>query len=308
MRFDRGMILSIAGHGAILAWALISFARPLESDQSALFPVDVLTADEFSQLTAGTEKAKPQPQPKPVAEKIGEAQPIEDPNAKVVPKKDLLAATDKNTPEPEPKKPDPKPAVAPPEPKTETKAADKKEPEQKVDPIAEALKKDEAKKPDKKVEKKPQPEKKEYTPQKQYTWDPRRAQEKISKQDSTRLAAAGSEINTVASLGASSGAAATLSASEIDAIRRRLDKNWNKPPGLQNSGIVVEFSIRLRPDGRLAASPQITTRGNGPLYDALKESARRAVLLSEPFDFLSPARYELWKELDLAFKANEDPR
>ena len=91
--------------------------------------------------------------------------------------------------------------------------------------------------------------------------------------------------------------------SEIDAIRRRLSNNWNKPPGLVNSQIEIDIFIRLRPDGSLAETPKINSRGSGPLYDAVRDSAMRAVLRSAPFNMLNPSRYELWKDLDLTFKA-----
>jgi hypothetical protein len=107
MRIDRGMVLSLAGHGAVLLWALISFARPLETKPLDSMPVDIISADEFTKITAGVEKAAPQPDPKPLVEKIAEAKPVEDINAKVVEKKEVTATTSEQTPEPKPKQPDP---------------------------------------------------------------------------------------------------------------------------------------------------------------------------------------------------------
>jgi outer membrane biosynthesis protein TonB len=304
MRIDRGMILSIAGHSAFLLWALVSFARPLETAPLDMFPVDVLTTEEFSRITAGTEKAQKTETPKPVVEKIAEPKPAEDLNAKVTEKKEVQATTSESTPEPAPKQAEPKPAAAPPEPKQEAKAPEKKEPEQqKIDPIAEALKKDDTKKPDKKVENKPQPVKKPEPQQPKF--DPRKVAALLDKRDPQRLAAAGSAINTTASLGAPKGAEASLSANEIDQIRRRLTSNWNKPVGATNSGIVIDIDLDLLPDGRLAAEPVVTTRERGPLYDAVRESAIRAIRASAPFDMLSRARYEHWRRLALTFKVDD---
>lgn len=299
------MTISMIGHGAVLVWALVSFARPLETKPYDMMPVDIISTDEFSKMTAGVQQAPQQEAPKPLVEQIAEPKPVEDPSAKVVEKKEVTAAIEESVPlpEPKPKQPDPKPAAAPPEPKTETKAPDKKEPEQKTDPIAEALKKDDAKKPDKKAETKPQPVKKpEPQPPK---FDPRKVADLLDKRAPQRMAAAGANLNSTASLGTSRGAEPTLSMNEIDAIRRRLSNNWNKPPGLDSTGIVVDIFIRLQPDGSLAGPPEVTARGNGPLYQAVRDSALRAVLRSAPFDMLSRNRYELWKDLDLTFKADD---
>ena len=302
MRMRGGIAISLVGHGAVLLWALVSFARPLDPKLYDTMPVDLISAEEFSKMTTGAEKAPPQEQPKPLVEKIAEAKPVEDVNAKVVEKKEVTAAISETAPEPKPKEPDPKPAAAPPEPKTEAKAPEnKKEPEQKIDPIAEAIKKEETKKPEKKVETKPQPVK---TPEPQQPkFDPRKVAELLDKRSPQRLASAGASLNSTASLGAPKGQEAALSMNEIDAIRRRLSNNWNKPAGLANSQLEIDIFIRLRPDGSLAEPPKINSRGSGPLYDAVRDSAMRAVLRSAPFNMLNPSRYELWKDLDLTFKA-----
>jgi outer membrane biosynthesis protein TonB len=300
MRIDRGMVLSIAGHGAFLLWALISFAHTRPNDLSEAFPVDVLTASEFSQITAGSEQAKPQEQPKPVVEKVADpTPPVEDINAKVVEKKEVTASTTETMPEPAPKEPEPKAAAAPPEPKQETKAPEKaKDPDPKVDPIAEALKKDDTKKPEKKVEQKPQPQKKPE-PQKP-KFDPRKVAALLDKRDPQRLAAAGSQLNSIPSLGTAKGAAKELSASELDLLRRKLRNNWSVPPSA-SPDMEVRIFLTLRRDGTLASEPQVQTRGTGGAYAALRDSVIRAIKASQPFDMLRPEHYEIWHELDATF-------
>lgn len=280
----RATVISLVGHGAILAWALLSFARPFEKLEGEMFPVDVLTASDFSKIAAGDLKAPPSETPKPVVDKIAEpTPPPEDPTASVD-KREVKAAVEESRSEPTPPKPEPKPV-------------EKAEPEKKIDPIAEALKKDEAKKPEKKPEPKPQPEKKEA---KERKFDPRQIQANLDKRKPTRLVAAGSELNSVVSRGAPSGSAPVLTADEKAQIQRRLTRNWHLA-GIDNKDIVVGIYVQLRIDGTLAAEPEITTRGSGPAYDAVKRSARAAVMASVPFEFLKPARYEYWKELDLDF-------
>lgn len=300
-----GMTISVIGHGAVLVWALVSFARPLETKPLDTMPVDIISADEFSKMTAGVEKAPQQETPKPVAEQIAEAKPVEDPNAKVVEKKEVTAAAEQTVPmpEPKPKQPDPKPAAAPPEPKTESKAAEKDEPEQKVDPIAEALKKDDAKKPDKKAETKPQPVKKpQPRPPK---FDPRKVAALLDKRAPQRMAAAGETLNSTPSLGAPTGLAARMSQTELDALRARLMSLWNPPAGSRNvQELIVQVRVKLSPDGRVVGAPQVLNNGGNVLFQAARDSALRAIYRGQPFDMLKPAHYEIWKEMDITF----DPR
>ncbi|MEA2985325.1 MAG: hypothetical protein QOD94_1579 [Alphaproteobacteria bacterium] len=299
MRMKGGMTISLIGHGVVLVWALVSFARPLETRPLDTMPVDIISADEFSKMTAGAEKAPPQPQPKPLVEKVAEAKPVEDLNAKVVEKKEVAATTSETTPEPKPKEPDPKPAAAPPEPKTETKAADKKEPDQKVDPIAEALKKDDAKKPEKKAEAKPQPVKKpEPQPPK---FDPRKVAALLDKRDPTRLAAAGAAFNTTASLGAPRGDAPQLSQNELDALKARITQCWAMPAGNDTGRMVIDVRMQLRRDGSLEVNPTVETPIANPLARSVAESAITAIRKCAPYSFLPVAKYENWKDVTVAF-------
>lgn len=300
------MTISAIGHGAVLVWALVSFAPPLDVTPAESMPVDIVSADEFTKLMAGAKNAPKAEKPKPVAEKIGEQKPVEDPNAKVVEKKEIVAAAE-SVPTPQPelklKQPEPKPAAAPPTPKSEAKTPEKKEPEQKVDPIAEALKKDDAKKPEKKAETKPEPVKKP-TPQPP-KFDPRKVAALLDKRESQRVAAAGETLNSTASLGAPAGTAARISQTELDALRARLMALWNPPAGARiPEELIVQVRIRLNPDGSLVGAPRVLSAGDSPLYQAARDSALRAIFRGQPFDMLSPATYELWKEIDITF----DPR
>src|SRR5262249_47380105 len=152
-------------------------------------PIEVISAADFSQLTAGAANAPKAETAKPLVEKVGERKPVDDPMAKVD-KKEVKAATD--APPPEPKPPAP---------------AEKKPAEPKRDLVADALKKDEAKKPEpKKVEAKaPTPPKKEQ--QQQPKFDPRKVEALLNKQTPQRFAATGETINDAINLGAPSGTA-----------------------------------------------------------------------------------------------------
>jgi outer membrane biosynthesis protein TonB len=302
---NGGMTISAIGHGAVLLWALVSFAHPLDMKPAESMPVDIVSADEFTKLTAGAKTAPQTEMPKPVVEKIAEEKPVEDPDAKVVEKKAVAATTAESAPipEPKPRPPEPKPAAAPPEPKSEAKAPDKKEPEQKIDPIAEVLKKDDAKKPDKQAQTKPEPVKKPAPQPPKF--DPRKVAALLDKRDSQRLAAAGTTLNSTASLGAAPGAAARISQTELDALRARLMSLWNPPAGARNvEELIVQVRVRLDPDGSVVGAPRVLNTGGSLLFQAARDSALRAVYRGQPFDMLSPATYEVWKEMDITF----DPR
>jgi hypothetical protein len=54
----------------------------------------------------------------------------------------------------------------------------------------------------------------------------------------------------------------------------------------------------------LTAQPEVVSSGPGALYEAVAESAKRALLRAQPFDMLSATTYDLWNEIELTF----DPR
>ena len=254
-------------------------------------PVDIVSVSEFTQMTAGNKNAAKVEEQKPLVEKVAEAKPLEDPTAKVVEKKEVKAARE----------------APPPVPETKPAEPEKKVAEVKPDQVAEALAKDEAKKPEpKKTEAKPPtPQKKPAPPAPKF--DPKQVEALLDKRDSTRLAAAGDTLNNATSLGASSGASAQISISELDALRQRLAQLWTPPAGAKNpEELVVVFRIKLRPDGRLAPGPwpQLVSSGNSPLAIAARESAARALNRGQPFDMLKPEHYEQWKDIEITF----DPR
>ena len=289
---NKAYAISAVGHGVVLLWSVLSFAaKPLPTPPSEALPVDIVSVSEFTQMTAGNKDAPKAEAQKPLVEKVAEANPVEDPAAKVVEKKEVKAAR-----EPPPLVPESKPA----EP-------EKKATEAKPDQVADALAKDDAKKPEpKKAEvKPPTPQKKPAPPAPKF--DPKQVEALLDKRDSTRLAAAGDTLNNATSLGASSGASAQISLSELDALRQRLAQLWTPPAGAKNpEELVVVFRIKLRPDGRLAPGPwpQLVSSGNSPLAIAARESAARALNRGQPFDMLKPEHYEQWKDIEITF----DPR
>lgn len=306
MKVDKTLVASVALHVAVLGWGLVSFAaKSLEAPPPESMPVDIISADQFSKITAGS-KTGDKDKPKPLVEKIAEAKPVDDPVGKISEKPPVETAV-APTPPPKPaekpveKKPEP---VAEDKPKNEPKPVEKKPDPPKVDTIAEALKKDEAKKPTPKPEAKaaPTPPPK---PKQERTFDQSKIAALLDKRDPTRAAATGSELNSQASLGSARGTAQTLSQSELDALRARLTRLWNVQAGTERpEELIVDIRIRLTPEKRLAAPPEIVSRGTSPRYQAAADAAMRAVLQGQPYDMLRPATYDQWKDMIVTF----DPR
>jgi len=284
--FVVAIVVSIAVHIAVLVWSSLNFAaKPLPATQT--IAIDMISASDFSQLTAGAQNAPKAATARPLAEKVGERKPVDDPTAQLA-KKEVTAATDQAVPPPEPQPPAPQ---------------QKKQAEPKRDLIADAIKKDLAKKTEvKKAETKaPTPPKRQEQPK----FDPRKVEALLDRRTPQRVATGGETVNDTVALGAPSGTAAQLSQSEFDALIARLQQFWNTPAGASNPDeVTVVVRIRLKRDGTLAAPPMVLTSGRTPLFLASRDSAVRAVLRGQPFDMLRPEHYDQWQEIDINF----DPR
>jgi colicin import membrane protein len=268
--------------------AMVSFAPPrLPATPIDSIPINIVTDTNTSEMTRGTPTAPKQETKKPFVERVAEPKTIDNPAAQIAPR-EVTATTDA-------------PPPTPPEPKQEAK----KKAEPKRDLIAEAIKKDDAKKTEqKKVDAKiPTPPKRPPHPQPKF--DPREVAALLNKQTPQRKEATGSTLSDAPALGTARGTAKQLTQNELDALRARLAQLWNPPAGARNpQELVVAIRIRLKPDGTLAAPPQVTTSGQSQLFMAARDSAIRAVFRGQPFDMLRPETYELWKDIEVTF----DPR
>ena len=272
--------ISAGLHAAVLLWATISFTgKTLEATPVDSLPVDLVSEKDFSEITKGVKDAPKIEMPKPLVEKKAEEppKPVEEAKPKVTEKKEVQAAKD----------------VAPPP-----------EPQQaKPDPIAEKIKQPEEKQ-QAKIEQ-PLPPKK--PPQKQQPkFDADKIAALLDKRDPQRNAATGMEANATPSLGTPSGMAAQLSQSEIDALRARLMALWNPPVGMQDADqSQVTIRIRFRRDGTLATGPMVLTSGSGAQFNAMRDSAVRAVFVGQPYNMLRPDHYDMWKEIDFTFDTKQ---
>jgi len=275
MQMRMASAISTGLHAAVLLWALLSFSgKTFEVTPAESLPVDLVSEQDFSEMTKGAKDAPKAEKPKPLVEKKDEPKPAEDPVPKPTEKKEIKPTAQK-TPEPQPL---PKP-----------------------DPIAEKLKKQDEQKQQAKAE--PLPPKKPVRQQPKF--DANKIAALLDKRDPQRNAATGAELNSAPTLGTALGNAAKLSQSEIDALRARLMGLWNPPIGIQNpEEFVIRVRIRLDRDGKLSAPPLVLSSGSGTLYNSARDSAVRAVFQGQPFDMLKPEHYETWKDIEVTF----DPR
>ncbi len=276
----KATAISAGLHAAVLLWATLSFSgKTFDVTPAESLPVDFISEKDFSELTKGVKDAPKVEPPKPLVEKKAEEppKPIEEAKPKVTEKKELQAAKETAPPpEPQPPKPD---TIA-------EKLKQQDEPKQtKVDqPL-----------PPKKPPLKPQPK-----------FEPDKIAALLDKRDPQRNAATGVEANATPSLGTAAGTAAQLSQSEIDALRARLMALWNPPVGMQDaSQTQVTIRIRFRKDGTLAVGPQVITSGSGAQFNAMRDSAVRAVFVGQPYTMLRPEHYEQWKEIDFTFDTRQ---
>ena len=310
VRVDKTLIGSIALHVLVIGWGLISFsARSYEVPQESM-PVDIISSDQLAKITAGLKNGE-KDKPKPMVDKVADAKPIDEAIGKVTEKEPIVTdSTPKPVDKPVEKKPDPPKPVTETKPKDEPKQAEKK-PDPPKDPIAEALKNEEAKKPKPKQEAKAAPPPQQYKP-KERVFDPNAIQKQIAmnqdKRDPTRQTVTGAALNASASYGMHSGTAdtnvATWKGAFATAVRRCFSFPYNGQDADQFS---ADIDIQMRPDGTVAADPVIV-EVHGPsrsVATAMAESAKRAILQCQAYAFLPKEQYNTWKYIPLTFELKD---
>jgi len=294
----RGSLtISAIVHLVALGMCLVAFAaQPLEAPATPTMAVNTISVKEFTELTKGvkdTPKLKVD-DIKPVADKIDTPKAVDQVAAKVAENKPEIKTdtSAKQQPKPDPK-PDPKPADKP---------AKAKPPDYKPDQIADLLKKKDAAqqpKPDDKASS-------DTPPRDSPQFNADQVAALLDKRAPQRQMAAAETLNNQPNLGSSTGAAAQLSQSEIDALRARISNCWSPPPGINAaSKIYVVLRVLFKQDASMSREPVLVEGTASPLGPALAESAKRALLLCQPFTMLKPEHYEQWKDLELKFDPQE---
>lgn len=308
MKIDKTVAASVALHALVIGWGMVSFStRAYESMPEDSVPVDIISADQFAKAMAGMKTGKKE-NPKPMVEKVAEPKPpVDDAVGKIDDKKPpvVTEAAPPPTPKPEEKpvekKPDPPKPVVEQKPKDEPKPAEKKIEQPKVDPIAEALKKDESKKP---PPPKPQAKATPPEPQKQKaerTFDQSKIAALLDKRDPSRESITGAALNSQAALGTARGKAADNSATWGAMFRQQVERCWKKPyGGVEAQKVEAVFTIKLKRDGTLETMPVPLPGGSSPYFRVYQDSAMRAIIECQPYKLPEPF-FDEWKFFEPAF-------
>jgi len=304
VKVDKTLVASIALHVLVIGWGLFSFSARSYEVQPDSLAVDIISTDQLAKMKQGIKNGQKE-NPKPLVEKVADAKPVDEAIGKVTEKEITTSAAPKPVEKPVEKKPDP-PKPAEDKPKQEPKQADKKPDPAKVDPIAEALKSEEAKKP------KPKPQPKQEAkaaptppqPKQERTFDQTKIAALLDKRDPTRQSITGSALNASASLGTHSGNSdaivATWKGAFVAAVRRCFNFPYN---GMDADQFEADIDIQMRPDGTLAAEPTIiAVRGpSSSVGHAMAESAKRAIVQCQAYAFLPKQQYDTWKYIPMTF-------
>jgi colicin import membrane protein len=290
-----GMTISCVAHAVALGCALFALsASPIEVPPVDSLPVQFISDKDFTKLTQGVKNAPKLKidMPKPLADKVDAPKAVDQLAPKAADKPAITTDTRKAEAKP---KPDAKPDT-----KQAQKADKPPPPEYKPDQIADLLKKDAPKSPSK-------PDQSAAQQADAPKFDANQVAALLDKRDPRRELAANASLNDVAALGAASGAPdAQMSQSEIDALRARISSCWSPPPGVDaNSKVYVVLRVLFKPDGTLVQEPVLVEATASTLGPALADSAKRALLLCQPFTMLRPEHYDQWKDLELKFDPHE---
>lgn len=100
-------------------------------------------------------------------------------------------------------------------------------------------------------------------------------------------------------------------ASLMSALRQKVEQNWSFPGGAKGiENMQVTVRIWIRPDGSFSRLPEFLDAGNlndpnRSFFRIFAESAKRAVLLSEPFDQAAQHLESNQKYIDFVFSGAE---
>ncbi len=297
-----GLTISCCAHAAVLGWTMLSFSstEPLAVSPEVALPVDLVSVEEFTELTTGLKDgdieeppavpdapeeidAAPDPEPEPEPEPVPEPpQPAEAPPPPPEPE-----------PEPEQAEAEPEPEAAPEEPEYVQLPRQVSMPRRppRPRPVQQVALND------------PAPERPN---EQERDFDPDDIAALLDKQERDEAAggAVGGTPDAAPSLGAPTGLANRLSMSEIDYLRQQISRCWNPPVGvLDAAGLVVKLDLELTPDGSLTRPPIVANTSFDPIFTIASEAAKRAVVQCQPY-VLPPEKYDTWRRMIVNF----DPR
>lgn len=278
MRF--GVIASVLLHLAAIGLAFISLPESWRSKvvSEPVVPIELIREAELAEKTSVPAAA---PKPKPEEEKKPEP------------------PAPKEEPKPEPPKPQPK---AEPEPAKLAEA-----PKAKPEPVPEKKPEPPKEKPKEQPKPKPKPKTDELD------FDRLAAVVDKAKKEEAKPEAPSETTLEAEKARAAVGAGDRLTASDISKMKAAVGRCWSVSAlaGAPDANkLVVQLEFELNRDGTLVGAPrvansmQINLSGNR-FWKVAEQTAIRAVVSCQPYDFLSPDRYNTWREMELVFDPSE---
>lgn len=272
MRF--GLPISLFAHGIFLAGGIFLFGSSIPTlDEGEVVAVEILTISEFTNIRAAIKKPKPkEPMPPEPEDPMQLETPMEnaDVESDVVEKRQEDAVEKKPEPEPEPVKTAEADVPAPDKPKDETPKPPEK-PAFDLDALSDIVNRTRDAAPEKNQQIALQSEKNVY----EYA-------------DISRSA---------------SGEGTGLSVSLLDKLQTEMMRCWRESrDAVDPETLVVQFRLRLLPDGYVEKVELLGETGRGPYAAVARQRAAAAIKKCEPYDFLPAENYSGWKDMTLSFR------
>ena len=207
--------------------------------------------------------------------------------------------------------PEPAPAPEPEAPSVDTESVDEPplpEPEPDPEPVAEMPEPEPE--PEPAPEPEPEPEKVAEAPE-EPAFDLDSLSDLVSEartEDNNRTRTQTAEVSNIdraEQARAGVGEQTSLTALELDELRRRMERCWKRPDGAPNpEKLIVHVGLDLSRDGypsyvSLVAPSSHNT--SDPYLKAAQNEALRAVERCAPYDYLPQDRYNAWRTVQLTF-------
>ncbi|WP_371395657.1 hypothetical protein [Fretibacter rubidus] len=270
-----GLPISIALHGTVLLGGLLFMGRSIPTlDQGQVISVEILTVADITNVRAAIKAPEPRAV-EPDAPPMSLQTPMEnaDEQSDVVEQRQDDAAP---APEPEP------------------------EPDQAPEKLAEATPMPDPKHKDDK----PKPPTKP-------AFDLDRLSDIVNRTrdaapEKNQQVALQSETNVYEFADVSrtaSGEGTGLSVTLLDKLQTEMLRCWRESRDAVNpESLVVQFRVRLLPDGYVESVQMLGQTGSGPYAAVARQRAAAAIKKCEPYDFLPKDQYNGWKDLTLSFR------
>jgi len=102
---------------------------------------------------------------------------------------------------------------------------------------------------------------------------------------------------------AASGEGTGLSVNMLDRLQTEMLRCWRESRDAVNpEKLVVQFRVRLFPDGYVDSVQMLSETGSGPYAAIARQRAAAAIKKCEPYDFLPADKYSGWKDMTLSFR------